>query len=70
LGDFYYLKGRGKMNIVTILSIIIFFAITIIPLVLVVRETLKDISRVEMPQKKNKGAGGAQKKKDGNLKGG
>ena len=45
------------MNITTILSIIFFFAIIIIPLVLVVRETLKDISRVEMPQKKNKGEG-------------
>jgi len=52
------------MNIVSILAIIFFLAIIIIPLVFVVRETLKDISSVEMPPKeKNKTKVGLKTKK-------
>ena len=52
------------MNIATILAIIFFLAIIVIPLVFVVKETLKDISSVEMPpEEKNKTKVGLKTKK-------
>ena len=52
------------MNITTILAIIFYLAIIIIPLVFVIRETLKEISGVEMSSKeKNKDYGGHKKRK-------
>ena len=42
------------MNITAIVAIIFYLAIIIIPLVLVIRETLKDIARMEMPPEEKK----------------
>ena len=53
-----------RMNIVAILSIIFYLSIIIIPFIFVVRETLKEISRVEMsPEEKNKTKAGHKMKK-------
>jgi hypothetical protein len=52
------------MNIVAVLATIFFLAIIIIPLVFVVRETLKDISSVELPpEEENKTKVGLKKRK-------
>ena len=52
------------MNIVAVFAIIFYLAIIIIPFIFVVRETLREISRVEMPpEEKNKTKVGLKTKK-------